>query len=99
VTGPNIAKGIRKLAGGPTVIEVGSPKILAAFQHLTAGESITGIGTFLPLEWDKSNSVVGGNIEIWCIAGPAATPSYKSSGLSFELKTQIYSGAYTQCGP
>jgi ABC-type branched-subunit amino acid transport system substrate-binding protein len=99
VSGPNIAKGIRKLAGGATTIEVGSPKILAAFQRLTAGESINGIGTFLPLEWDKSNAVVGGTIEMWCIAGPAATPSYKTSGLFFDIKTQGYTGNFTQCGP
>jgi len=99
VTGPNIALGIHKLTGGATTIEVGSQKILAAFQRLTMGESINGIGTFVPLEWDKYNAVVGGSIEMWCIAGPATTPAYKSSGLAFDIKGQTYAGAYTQCGP
>ncbi len=100
VTGANIAKGIRKLAGGPTTIEVGSQKILAAFQRLTAGESVTAIGTFVPLEWDKYNAVVGGIIEMWCISGPAATPAYSTSKLTFDIKSQTYGTTpYTQCGP
>jgi ABC-type branched-subunit amino acid transport system substrate-binding protein len=101
VTGKNIAAGLRQLAGGPTVIEVGSTKILAAFQKLTTGgdgggEKISLIGTFSPLDWDMSGAPVSAKLEMWCI-GATGTPAYGSSGLFYDLKTQQYSGMYTQC--
>ena len=72
VTGANIAKGLRKLAGGTTDIEVGQNTVLQAFARLGAGENINAIGTFLPYEWDERGAVVNGTIEIWCIAQAAA---------------------------
>jgi len=99
VSGGAIAKGLRKISGGAMSIEVGGQKVLAAFQKLASGETITGIGTFGPLEWDTNGAVVGGTIEMWCIGAPTATPAYQSSGLTFDVKSQTFAGAYTQCGP
>jgi len=98
LTGPNIAKGLRKLAGGMTTIEVMPSRILAGFQKLTSGENITGIGTFVPLEWDSDGAVVGGTIEMWCIGAPTGSAAaYQSSGLTYDIKTGAYTGVYTQC--
>ena len=98
VTGANLSKGLRKLAGGATSIEVGTQKVLAAFQKLVAGESISAVGTFGPLEWDNDGAVLGGVIQMWCIGAPSGgAPAYQASGLNFDLKTQKLVGSYKQC--
>jgi hypothetical protein len=104
VTGKNIAAGLRKLAGGPTVIEVGSTKILAAFQKFAgasaapdAGAAISALGTFGPLDWDEHGAVVSATLEMWCIGAPGGSPAYASSGLFYDLKMKQLSGTYTQC--
>jgi len=98
VTGANIAMGLRKLAGGSTTIETGSKDLLAAFQNLASGQSVNGVGTYCPLEWDAHGSVMGGTIEMWCIGVTGTTPLFQSSGLTFDIKSQQYVGSYTQCG-
>jgi ABC-type branched-subunit amino acid transport system substrate-binding protein len=103
VTGKNIAAGLRKLAGGPTLIEVGRTRAVAAFTKLSGGgdgggENITAIGTFGPLEWDSTGSPVSAALEMWCVTAPeGGMPGAASSGLFYDLKTKQYSGTYTQC--
>lgn len=99
VSGDEIAKGLRMLAGGTTQFNVGALQVTQAFQKLAAGEKIKGMGTFGPLEWDANGAVVGGTLEMWCIGGSTSTPAYKSSGLTFDIRTQQPSGQYTQCAP
>jgi hypothetical protein len=98
-SGKGIATGLRRLAGGSTTIQNSGTKALAAFQKLAAGDKITAIGTFGPLEWDMNGAVVGGTLEMWCIDGSGMTPAYQSSGLTFDIKAQTFAGSYTQCGP
>ncbi|HVW27205.1 MAG TPA: hypothetical protein VHC69_17685 [Polyangiaceae bacterium] len=98
-TGKGIAAGLRMLAGGTTTIQNSGTKALAAFQKLAAGDKITAIGTFGPMEWDMNGAVVGGTLEMWCISGAASTPTYQSSGLTYDIKAQTFSGTYAQCGP
>ncbi|MFZ5892489.1 MAG: ABC transporter substrate-binding protein [Myxococcota bacterium] len=98
-TGSAIAKALRKLAGGPTHIDVGATRALLAFQKLSAGESIDAMGTFGPLAWDANGAIQGGTIEMWCIGASTGTPAYQTSGLTFDIATQQKSGQYTQCGP
>jgi ABC-type branched-subunit amino acid transport system substrate-binding protein len=102
VTGANIAKNLRKLAGGSTVIEVGSTKVLAAFQKLgtvsdSGADKITAIGTFNPLEWDEKGAPTNALLEMWCIGAPSGTAAYASSGLTYDLKMSKLIGTYTQC--
>ncbi|HEY5376569.1 MAG TPA: ABC transporter substrate-binding protein [Polyangiaceae bacterium] len=99
VSGPNVALGLRKLAGGAMQVEATSTNILAAFQKLAAGSTITAIGTFGNLDWDANGAVLGGTLEMWCVGGPTTKPAYASSGLIFDVKSQAKSGAYVQCGP
>jgi len=99
VSGASVAAGLRKLAGGATKLTTTVPNVLPAFQKLAAGEKITAIGTFGALDWDPNGAVLGGTLEMWCIGGTAAKPTYGSSGLLFDLKTQTMSGAYTPCTP
>jgi hypothetical protein len=100
VSGENVAKGLRFLAGGATKIEIGSTKVLAAFQKLAAGEKITAIGTFSPLEWDANGAVVGSTLEMWCInATNPTSPAYQSAGLTFDTKSQTFGGVYAECPP
>ena len=97
VTGANITKGLRKLSGGATEIEVKASNVLQAFNRLGAGENINAIGTFLPYEWDERGAVVNGTIEIWCITQVGMTPAYQSAGLFYDIKTNELSGMYTPC--
>lgn len=95
ITGANVAVGLRQLTGGATVLDVGSQKILAAFQLLGQGQKITAVGTFGPLEWDSRGDTLG-VIEMWCIR-PGAPPVFASSGLTYNTKTQLFGGSYAQC--
>jgi len=99
VSGASVAAGLRKLAGGPTKLNATGPNVLPAFQKLTAGQKITTIGTFGALDWDANGAVVGGTLEMWCIGGTTAKPTYVSSGLLFDIKSQTMSGTYTPCTP
>jgi hypothetical protein len=99
VSGGSIAAGLAKLSGGGTTIPVGPTTILSAFQQLTAGNSITAIGTFAPLEWDSRGAIAAGMVELWCIGAQGATPDFASSGLLYNIKSQTYSGTYVQCAP
>lgn len=97
-TGASVAKGLRQLASGTVAIDTGTQDLLAAFQNLAAGKAVTVTGTSCPLDWDANGTVKGGTIEMWCIGKTGETPLFQSSGLSFDIKTQTYSGAYVQCG-
>jgi ABC-type branched-subunit amino acid transport system substrate-binding protein len=99
VSGASVAQGLRKLAGGATLLEATGTNILAGFQKLAAGEKITLIGTFGNLDWDPNGAVLGGTLEMWCVGGPSTKPVYGSSGLMFDVKSQNKSGAYVQCAP
>ena len=97
ITGANIAKGLRKLAGGSVTVDTGTRDVLSAFNTLSGGGNITGIGTTGPLEWDSKGAVMGGTIEMWCIGKSGTTPVFQSSGLTYDIKTQQNTGSYTQC--
>lgn len=99
VSGASIKKGLRQLAGGSTVIEIGPTRLLQAFQKLGSGEAISAIGTFSGLEWDVNGAVMGGTLEMWCLGAPGGKPTYQSAGLTFDLMTQKEEGSYTQCAP
>lgn len=103
VSGAAIVEGLRKLSEPrSTRIPVQNTRLLEAFQRLTRGESVTPIGTFGPLVWDARGAVSGGTLELWCIAvqgGTAATPSYQTSGATYDLATQVFSGTYKACNP
>lgn len=96
ISGATVAQGLRKLAGGTDNISTGTQNLQHAFSTLADGQPVKATGTTCDLEWDSRGIVTGGTIEMWCI-GAGATPLYQSSGLTFDIKTQTYSGAYTQC--
>lgn len=98
LSGVNVAKGLRKLAGGLISIQTGTQKLLAAFQVLASGQNIDGTGTYCPLDWDGNGSVKGGTIEMWCVGTSGSTPLFQSSGLTFDIATQDVLGTYAQCG-
>jgi ABC-type branched-subunit amino acid transport system substrate-binding protein len=99
VSGAAVAQGLRKLAGGSTVLDTSGTNVLAAFQKLSTGQQITAVGSFGNLAWDANGAVLGGTLEMWCISGPTTKPAYLSSGLTFDIKSQTQSGIYTQCSP
>jgi hypothetical protein len=66
---------------------------------LLADEKVTEIGTFGRLEWDAQGAKSSGLIEIWCIDGTGPKPTFASSGLTYDVKTQAAAGTFTQCGP
>jgi hypothetical protein len=99
VSGHNISKGLRKLAGGPpgTAVTVGASNILTAFSRLGANENINGIGTFVPFEWDDRGAVVNGTIEVWCIASTGGAPAYQTAKRNYDIKSDMISGTYIPC--
>jgi branched-chain amino acid transport system substrate-binding protein len=97
VSGKSVAAGLRKLAGGPTVLEATGTNVLAAFQKLVAGQLVSEVGTFGMLDWDVNGAVKGGTLEMWCVGGPTTKPAYGSSGLIFDVKTKQQTGTYVQC--
>jgi len=60
---------------------------------------VTEIGTFGRLEWDAQGAKTNGLIEIWCIDATGPKPIFASSGLTYDVKPQLPSGTFTQCGP
>jgi len=99
ISGASVAKGLRKLSGGSVDVSTGAQNLQKAFQTLASGQAINGLGTNCPLEWDSRGIVAGGTIDMWCIGNSGGTPVFQSSGLTFDIKSQTYTGAYTQCGP
>lgn len=99
VSGLAIAQALPLLASGGMDIELQSSKALGTMRLLSEGTPVTVIGTTAPLRWDERGSVVGGTVELWCIAEVAGKQTYTSSGLSLDLMTQTLQGAYVQCAP
>jgi ABC-type branched-subunit amino acid transport system substrate-binding protein len=100
VTGKSVAAGLRRLTSGPNKIAVGPTKILAAFQHLTAGETVDAVGSFTPLRWNQDGSILGGVIEVWCLAKLNDMPvvqSIQPTPETYDLGTQLFSGSYMPC--
>jgi ABC-type branched-subunit amino acid transport system substrate-binding protein len=90
VTGRSVIQGLRQLAGGNSSFNTGQSTVLQAFQRLVNGEKITVNGTFGPLAWNDTGAVLGGTLEVWCVN---ATPSFTSSGLTYDLQAKAPSGA------
>jgi ABC-type branched-subunit amino acid transport system substrate-binding protein len=97
VSGHAIKDGLRKLAGGDMMIELGPTRVLSAFQKLADGEAIDARGTFTSLSWSDAGTVLGGTIEVWCIGAPNGKPTYQSSGLTYDLMAESQAGAYKPC--
>lgn len=99
INGRNIARGLRKLSGGTVEVELQRTQVLAGFQHLVAGSSISAIGTFAPLVWNTMGALQGGTLEMWCIGLSEMGPVYQSSGLTHDLALGRTSGEYVPCSP
>jgi ABC-type branched-subunit amino acid transport system substrate-binding protein len=99
VTGPNLAQGLHGLGRGGTMVEVQSTQVLAAFRRLAAGEGITAVGTYATLQWTDSGALLGGTLEMWCVANTGGKPNFDSSGLTFDVAAGQPSGRYAQCPP
>ena len=97
VSGTAVKQGLRMLAGGRTMIELGATRVLSAFQALAEGEAIEARGTFTSLSWSGDGTVLGGTIEVWCIGAPDGKPTYQSSGLTYDLMTDSQAGAFKPC--
>lgn len=97
ISGPNISKGIERLSGGSMQLSVGTTSMLAAFRELQGGASLNVRGTFSPLEWNDSGTVVGATLEMWCIGRAAGKAAYQGSGLTYGIREKQSYGAYTQC--
>lgn len=97
LTGKNVVKGLRKLAGGTSVFNTGQADALKAFQKLAAGEQVTVYSGFGPLAWNEQGAVLGGTLEVWCIGDDG---KFTSAGLTYDLSTKQPSGANnpTKCG-
>ncbi len=97
VSGRSIANGLALLSGGPTQIELGPTRILAAFQRFALGDTIDAVGAYTPLRWDLAGAILGGTIEVWCIGTDESGPVFEGSGLTYDLASGEFTGQYRPC--
>jgi branched-chain amino acid transport system substrate-binding protein len=93
--GARVAQGLRALAVGDA-FAVGARQAADVLEVLATGRSVSLRGTFSQLQWDSSGDLAGGTVEVWCV-GTGATPSFGSSGLTMDVRTQVVAGAFVQC--
>lgn len=96
-SGRAVAEGLRMLSDGPVEIRIQAVSAIAAFSRLAMKQPISAIGTFGPLAWGSNGAVLGGTLELWCIANQAGRLSYQSSGLTLDLATGTEMGKFEQC--
>jgi ABC-type branched-subunit amino acid transport system substrate-binding protein len=113
VTGNGVIAGIPALTGNAAACVYGTAGIDAPCFTVTdhvrtlynnmgtllAHVPVTEIGTSGRLEWDAQGNKPSGLIEVWCIDASGPKPVFASSGLTYDIKTQITAGTYTQCAP
>jgi ABC-type branched-subunit amino acid transport system substrate-binding protein len=100
VSGAAIAQGMRKLSGGVYHLDVGATNITASLSTLGDGHNIALFGTFARIEWNDRGATADGIVDVWCVTMPWPQQlSYKSAGLTYDVKTGSYSGMYQPCSP
>jgi ABC-type branched-subunit amino acid transport system substrate-binding protein len=95
-TGAGVAHGLRGLAVGAPVT-AGAKGLAPALQALAAGQSVSLRGTFGLMQWDANGDITGGTLEVWCLGGVGGPPTFGSSGLTMDVRTQVVGGAFIQC--
>jgi ABC-type branched-subunit amino acid transport system substrate-binding protein len=98
LTGSSVAQGLNQLFYGDP-FNVGVNSASGAFQALANTGHIALQGTFTLLHWDSKGDMLGGTLQVWCVAsatdaGPAA---FAASGRAMDLTSMQISGTYTQC--
>lgn len=96
VTGASVAQGLNDLLYG-TAYPVGVNSASGAFQSLASAGHIALQGTFTLMHWDSSGDIVGGTLQVWCVATTSGTPAFAASGRTMDLTSMQITGAYTQC--
>jgi ABC-type branched-subunit amino acid transport system substrate-binding protein len=67
LTGPVVARALRRTAGGATKIDAGPGDVSRAYNLLQAGTSIDYNGASGPLEFDGAGEAAS-DIQVWCVA-------------------------------
>jgi ABC-type branched-subunit amino acid transport system substrate-binding protein len=96
VTGASVAQGLNDLffgAGFP----VGVNSASGAFQALAGAGHIALQGTFTLMHWDGNGDLLGGTLQVWCIATSSGAPVFAASGRVMDLTSMQITGTYTQC--
>lgn len=99
LTGPNLAKGVRRVAdaSGGTVIPWGAPGLSDGFAALGKGQNLTFTGVSGQFLFDKAGDRPG-NPEIFCVTQAGGRPNnVVSSGYSIDSATGTPRGALTNC--
>ncbi len=96
VSGASVAQGLNQLLYGPA-FDVGVNMASGAFQALANGGHIALQGTFTLMHWDSNGDMLGGTLQVWCVATSSGTPAFAASGRNLDLTSMQISGTYTQC--
>jgi hypothetical protein len=91
-----VAQGLNDLFYG-TTYPVGVNSASGAFQTLASAGHIALQGTFTLMHWDSNGDIVGGTMQVWCVATSSGTPAFAPSGRTLDLASMQITGAYTQC--
>lgn len=97
VKGPELSRGLRKVADASGGIEIkwGPEDYSKAEAALSAGNSIAYKGPIGSYGWDAKGDHPG-NPDVFCF-GPPPTRTPKSSGYSYDIRTQKSVGTVTNC--
>ena len=113
VHGPSMVGGMPSLASSTAACQYDASGVIApcftVSDHsrtlypnmgtLLQKKKVTEIGTSGRLEWDAQGAKSSGLIEMWCISNTGPKPTFASSGLTYDVKSQTTAGSYTPCAP
>jgi ABC-type branched-subunit amino acid transport system substrate-binding protein len=96
VSGTSVAQGLNQLMYGAS-FPVGVNSASGAFQALASAGHIALQGTFTLMHWDSNGDMLGGTLQVWCVATSSGTPAFAASGRTMDLTSMQIAGTYTQC--
>jgi ABC-type branched-subunit amino acid transport system substrate-binding protein len=103
LTGLNLKEGFAKLVPPGDAVAAGAQQINAAFQALSAGQSIDFSGASGPLDYDLTTGEAVSDIQIWCTALVDGKPSVgRQSTIYYDAAAErlegTLAGAASTCG-
>ena len=94
----DVARGMSKLSGGTTRIDVGPARIKEGLELARKGEAVDFNGASGPLDFDPGTGDAPGDYAVWCIRLKASDgkPVFENAtGLAYRYATDTLDGTFT----
>ncbi|MEY4578859.1 MAG: hypothetical protein RL701_3562 [Pseudomonadota bacterium] len=95
--GVHLAERLHSMSSAEHLIPIGALKTSSAFATIAAGEPAAALGTMNALRWDEHGNTSQGALDVWCLSEEVGVARYGSSGLTFDLSTQMLAGRFMPC--